>query len=89
MAKRREVTFKSENRKSTFLGRKEKPSKQKIFVLLIVAIFLSVIGLSACYIGLRTVGHAATVKLAGLAIIGLAAAVADIVICIYVWRKYR
>lgn len=88
MARRSEVTFKSENRKSTFLGR-EKPNGRKLFVLLFAAIFLSLIGLEACWLGLIWAGHAAAVKLAALALIGLVASIVDIAIVIYVWRKYR
>jgi hypothetical protein len=88
MARREEVTFKSGNQKSTFLGR-EKPSKQKLFTLLIVAIFMSVIGLEACWLGFIWAGHAAAVKLAALALIGLAASAVDVAIVVYIWRKYR
>jgi hypothetical protein len=88
MARRREVTFKSENRKSTFLGR-EKPNGRKLFVLLFVAIFLSLIGLEACWLGFIWAGHASAMKLAALALIGFAASAADIAIVVYIWRKYR
>ena len=87
MARRREVTFK-ENRKSTFLGR-DKPSKQKLFVLLLVAIFMSSIGLEACWLGFIWAGHVAAVKLEALALIGLAVSVADIAIVIYIWLRYK